>query len=94
MQEPQPADTNKWATTSRFGKILGTTSVVRSIQTHMIVVRYKNFMQLKNGENVHILFIHDVSSKPKDQYMRDILPILYANPYSTLMQGSNMKFDT
>ena len=29
-QEPQPAGTAKWPTTFRFGKILGTTSVVRS----------------------------------------------------------------
>ena len=31
-QEPQPADTVKWSMTLRFGKILGTTSVVRSIE--------------------------------------------------------------
>ena len=31
-QEPQPAGTAKWPTTLRFGKILGTTSVVRSIE--------------------------------------------------------------
>ena len=33
-QEPQPASTTKWTITSRFRKILGTTSVIRSIQTH------------------------------------------------------------
>ena len=31
-EEPQPAGTAKWPTTLRFGKILGTTSVVRSIE--------------------------------------------------------------
>ena len=31
-QEPQPAGTAKWPTTLRFGKILETTSVVRSIE--------------------------------------------------------------
>ena len=31
-QEPQPAGTGKWPMTLRFGKILGTTSVVRSIE--------------------------------------------------------------
>ena len=31
-QEPQPAGTAKRPTTLRFGKILGTTSVVRSIE--------------------------------------------------------------
>ena len=31
-QEPQPAGTAKWPTTLRFGKILGTASVVRSIE--------------------------------------------------------------
>ena len=31
-QEPQPAGTAKWPTTLRFGKIFGTTSVVRSIE--------------------------------------------------------------
>ena len=31
-QESQPAGKIKWPTTLRFGKILGTTSVVRSIQ--------------------------------------------------------------
>ena len=41
-QEPQPAGTTKWATTTlRFGKILGTTSVVRSIQNSQNVLRCK-----------------------------------------------------
>ena len=40
-QEPQPAGTNKWATAQRLGKILGTTSVVRSIQNPRNVVRCK-----------------------------------------------------
>ena len=31
-QEPQPTGTAKWTTTLRFGKILGTTPVVRSIE--------------------------------------------------------------
>ena len=31
-QEPQPAGAAKWPTKLRFGKILGTTSVVRSIE--------------------------------------------------------------
>ena len=31
-QEPQPAGTAKWPMTLRFGKILGTTSIVRSIE--------------------------------------------------------------
>ena len=31
-QEPQPAGTGKWPMTLRFGKIIGTTSVVRSIE--------------------------------------------------------------
>ena len=31
-QESQPAGTGKWPTTLRFGKILGTTSVVRSTE--------------------------------------------------------------
>ena len=31
-QEPQPAGTAKWPMILRFGKILGTTSVVRSIE--------------------------------------------------------------
>ena len=31
-QEAQPAGTAKWPTKFRFGKILGTTSVVRSIE--------------------------------------------------------------
>ena len=40
-QEPQPAGTTKWATTSRFEKILGTTSVVRSTQNPQNIVRSK-----------------------------------------------------
>ena len=36
-QEPQPTGTTKWLTTLRFGKILGTTSVVRSIQNTQFV---------------------------------------------------------
>ena len=40
-QEPQPAGTTKGATTLRFGKILGTASVVRSIQNSQNVVRSK-----------------------------------------------------
>ena len=40
-QEPQPAGTTKWATTLRFGKILGTTSVVIRIQNPRNVVRCK-----------------------------------------------------
>ena len=40
-QEPQPAGITKWATTLRFGKILGTISVVRSIQNPRNVVRCK-----------------------------------------------------
>ena len=40
-QEPQPTGTTKWATTLRFWKILGTTSVVRSIQIPQNVVRCK-----------------------------------------------------
>ena len=31
-QEPQPTGTAKWQTTLRFEKILGTTSVVRSVE--------------------------------------------------------------
>ena len=31
-QEPQPAGTAKWPTTLKFGKILETTSVVKSIE--------------------------------------------------------------
>ena len=30
--EPQPAGTGKWPVTLRFGKILGTTSIVRSME--------------------------------------------------------------
>ena len=64
-QEPQPAGTTKWATTLRFGKILGTTSVVRSIQNHEMLsdVRFKDmisqallawwpYMTLKQGSKV------------------------------------------
>ena len=40
-QEPQPAGTTNWATTLGFGNILGTSSVVRSIQNHeMSEVRF------------------------------------------------------
>ena len=38
-QEPQPAGTAKWPTTVRFGKILGTTSVVRSIENPQDVLQ-------------------------------------------------------
>ena len=38
-QEPQPAGTAKWPTTLRFGKILGTTSVVRSIENPRYVLQ-------------------------------------------------------
>ena len=38
-QEPQPAGTAKWQTTLRFGKILGTTSVVRSIENPQDVLQ-------------------------------------------------------
>ena len=40
-QELQPTGTTKWATTLRFGKILGTTSVERSIKNPQNVVRCK-----------------------------------------------------
>ena len=39
MQEPQPAGTTKWPTTLRFVKILGTTSVVRSIENPQDVLQ-------------------------------------------------------
>ena len=39
-QEPQPAGITKWVTTLIFGKILGTTSGVRSIQNPRNVVTY------------------------------------------------------
>ena len=42
-QEPQPTGATKWATTLRFGKIYGTISVERSIQSPQDVVKYKNF---------------------------------------------------
>ena len=38
-QETQPAGTAKWQTTLRFGKILGTTSVVRSTENPRDVVQ-------------------------------------------------------
>ena len=38
-QEPQPAGTAKWPTTLRFEKIVGTTSVVRSIENPQDVVQ-------------------------------------------------------
>ena len=38
-QEPQPAGTAKWPTTLRFRKILGTTSVVRSIENTQDVLQ-------------------------------------------------------
>ena len=38
-QEPQLAGTAKWPTTLRFGKILGTTSVVRSIENPQDVLQ-------------------------------------------------------
>ena len=38
-QEPQPPGTAKWPTTLRFGKILGTTSVVRSIENPQDVLQ-------------------------------------------------------
>ena len=40
-QEPQPISTTEWAKTLRFGKILRTNSVVRSIQNPWNVVRCK-----------------------------------------------------
>ena len=43
-QVPQPAGTTKWATTLKFGKILGTPSVVRSIQNPQNVVRCRTHM--------------------------------------------------
>ena len=42
-QEPQPAGTAKWQTTLRFGKILGTTSVVRSTENPQDVVSHSWF---------------------------------------------------
>ena len=39
----------------------------------MITVRYKNFHVVGEGENLYILFVLYVSSKPKDQYITDIL---------------------
>ena len=38
-QEPQPTGTAKWQTTLRFGKILGITSVVRSIENPQDVLQ-------------------------------------------------------
>ena len=38
-QEPQPAGTARWPTTLRFWKILGTTSVVRSIENPQDVLQ-------------------------------------------------------
>ena len=38
-QEPQPAGTATWPTTLRFGKILGTTSVVRSTENPQDVLQ-------------------------------------------------------
>ena len=38
-QEPQPTGTAEWPTTLRFGKILGTTSVVRSIENPQDVLQ-------------------------------------------------------
>ena len=40
-QEPQPTGKTKWATTLKFGKILGATSVVRKKQNPQNVVRCK-----------------------------------------------------
>ena len=38
-QEPQPTGTAKWPTTLRFGNILGTTSIVRSIENSQDVLQ-------------------------------------------------------
>ena len=38
-QAPQPTGTAKWPTTLSFGKILGTTSVVRSIENPQDVIQ-------------------------------------------------------
>ena len=38
-QEPQPKGTVKWPTTLRFGKILRTTSVVRSLENPQDVLQ-------------------------------------------------------
>ena len=70
-QEPQPAGTTKWTTTWRFR-----TSVVRSIQSPQDVVRYKNSHVVEEGGKLHILFIHDVSSKPNDQYISLIIMMI------------------
>ena len=43
-QEPQHAGTTKWTTTLRFGEILGTTSVVRSILFQLIY--HENFVKI------------------------------------------------
>ena len=38
-QESQPTGTPKWPTTLRFGKILGTTSVIRSLENPQDVLQ-------------------------------------------------------
>ena len=38
-QEPQPTGTTKWPTTLRFGKILGTTSFIRSVENPQDVLQ-------------------------------------------------------
>ena len=48
-QEPQPAGTAEWPATLRFGKIFGTTSVVRSIENSQDVPKRftdHDFLQL------------------------------------------------
>ena len=64
-QEPQPAGTAKWQTTLRFGKILGTTSVVRSTErTHEML--YKRF----TGHGfLQVVFIF---CSPRSNYKSDI----------------------
>ena len=60
-QEPQTAGPTKLGTTLRFGKIFGTTSVVKSRQNPRDVVTFKNF-KLKKGE---VYFSHNFLQHPK-----------------------------
>ena len=48
------------------------TSIMKNIQKPQDVFRYQNFHTVEEGGKLHNLFVHDVCSMSKDQFIRDI----------------------
>ena len=94
MQKPQPTCATKWATTLKFGKILGTTSVVRSIQNPWNIVRCKNFHVVEKGGKLTYINYSWHEFQAQGPVYNRYMAVLVWWSHSTLKQGSKVTSDT